>query len=345
MFKGKTILAIMSTVIIVFLLSCDREETANNPVNVIFDTDMTTDCDDAGALAMLHTLDRWGEARILATVVNNMGEHSAGATAAINAFYGRQDIPVGAYQGDEVGRDAAEFFIDIAKDTSRYGHKASSRTQFPDAVDVYRQTLTGAGSNEVVIVSVGHLNNLYDLLQSGPDQHSSLNGVDLIREKVDHLVVMGGHYLPEAVAAERYPYGSEHNFRARGSAQFTGSVLEQWPTRILLSGYEIGENIRTGPRLVELDENHPVYRSYARHPSEPLVNGRMSWDQTAVLAAVRDPELYWDLSNPGRVEVDSEGKNFWFEDPEGNHVYLVERVNPGPSVIEEIIEELMIDMP
>lgn len=327
------------------MLSCARGNKEGAPVNIIFDTDMTTDCDDAGALAMLHTLDRQGEARILATVVNNMGEHSAGATAAINAFYGRQDIPVGAYKGDEVGRDAADFFSDIAIDTSLYGHKASSRTQLPDAVDVYRQNLAAAGSNEVVIVSVGHLNNLYDLLQSGPDQYSSMNGVELVEQKVDHLVVMGGHFLPETEAAERYPFGSEHNFRARGSAQFTGPVLNQWPTRVLFSGYEIGENIRTGPRLSELDETYPVYRAYAGHSSEPLVNGRMSWDQTAVLAAVRDPELYWDLSSPGRVEVDSEGKNFWIEEPDGKHVYLIERENPGPSEIADIIEELMIDMP
>ena len=343
--KGKTILSILNIVIIALLLSCEREEIANVPVSIIFDTDMTTDCDDAGALAMLHTLDRRGEAKLLATVVNNMGEYSAGATAAINAFYGRQDIPVGAYQGNEVGRDAADFFSNIALDTSLYGHKASSRYELPDAVDVYRKTLSEAGSKEVVIVSVGHLNNLYDLLQSGPDQHSSLSGIDLIEQKVDHLVVMGGHFLPEAVAAERYPYGSEHNFRARGSAQFTGPTLDEWPTKVLLSGYEIGENIRTGPRLSELNPDHPVFRAYAKHPSEPLVNGRMSWDQSAVLAAVRDPELYWDISGPGRVEVDSEGKNFWHDDPDGKHFYLIEKENPGPTEIADIIEELMVDMP
>ncbi len=339
-FFYKSALVLMTGLALAVLGACAPEERMDEPVPVIFETDMTTDCDDAGALAMLHTLERRGEAEILATVVNNKGAHSSGATAAINAFYGRADIPVGAYQGYIVGRETADFFIEIAEDADVYGHPAATRDGYPDAVEVYRRVLADAGPNEVVIVSVGHLNNLYDLLQSGPDEHSSLDGVALVEEKVDHLVVMGGHYLPDP--SVRYPYGAEHNFRARGSAQFTGPALNMWPTRILLSGYEIGEQILTGPALVKLDEMHPVRRAYAGHPSEPLVNGRMSWDQTAVLAAVRDPEKYWNLSGPGRVEVDPEGQNTWIDDPEGTHVYLIERADPGPSQIAEIIEALMV---
>lgn len=319
---------------------CTREE-AHSPVPVIFETDMTTDCDDAGALAMLHALERKGEARILATVVNNKGHHSAGATAAINAYFGRSEIPTGAYQGDIVGHDAADFFKDIAQDTACYGHAAATRNGYPDAVEVYRQVL--AENSDVVIISVGHLNNLYDLLHSGPDDHSPLSGAELVEQKTDHLVVMGGHYLPDPT--ERYPYGCEHNFRARESAWYTGPVLNQWPTRILFSGYEIGENILTGTSLNELDEKHPIRRAYAGHPSDPLVNGRMSWDQTAVLAAVRGPKDYWNLSNPGRIEVDGEGCNTWTENPQGGHYYLIERDDPTPDQIARIIEELMLDLP
>jgi hypothetical protein len=44
---------------------------AAEPVRVIFDTDMDTDCDDAGALALLHALADNGEAVILATLVSS----------------------------------------------------------------------------------------------------------------------------------------------------------------------------------------------------------------------------------------------------------------------------------
>lgn len=328
---------------VLLLMSCRSGASVRQPVAVIFDTDMTTDCDDAGALAMLHTLEHQGEAKILATVVNNKGPHSSGATAAINAFYGRPDIPVGAYQGDEVGREAADFFKEIALDTMIYGHRAATRSGYPDAVDVYRRMLSESGPHEVVIVSVGHLNNLHDLLQSAPDDHSPLSGAELIEQKVDRLVVMGGHFLPDP--SVRYPSGCEHNFRARGAARYTGPTLEGWPTDVLLSGYEIGEGILTGPALAELDEMHPVRRAYAGHPSEPLINGRMSWDQTAVLAAVRGPHEFWNTSPPGRADVNQEGCNSWRNDPDGSHRYLIEREDPSREQIARVIEDMMVDIP
>lgn len=310
-------------------------ETTGDAVPVIFDTDMATDCDDAGALAMLHTLERRGETAIAATVVNNKGDRSAGAVAAINAFYDRSDIPLGAYQGDDVGTEAAPFFADIATDTAAYGHDATSRRDVPNAVTVYRRTLAAADSNEVVIVSVGHLNNLHALLNSDPDAHSPLDGQTLVRQTVNQLVVMGGVFQS----------GTEHNFSARGSAAYTGPTLEQWPTPVLFSGYELGDAIRTGPALAQLDETHPVRRAYANHPSAPLENGRQSWDQTAVLAAVRDPTQYWQLSDPGRIVVEPDGSNDWVSDPDGSHRYLIERDDPSPAVVADLIADLMIDTP
>ena len=42
------------------------EACMNTPVKIIFDTDIGWDCDDAGALAMLHRLCDKGEAELLA---------------------------------------------------------------------------------------------------------------------------------------------------------------------------------------------------------------------------------------------------------------------------------------
>lgn len=312
----------------------DIAPRSEGPTSVVFDTDMATDCDDAGALAMLHTLERRGEAQIRATVVNNEGAYSAGVVAAVNAFYGRPDVPLGAYQGDDVGTDAAEFFADIARDTATYGHTVVSRDQVPGAVDVYRQVLAEAASDEIVVVSVGHLNNLHELLESEPDQHSPLPGRELVEQKVGQAVVMGGEY----------PSGREHNFAGRGSARYTRTVLDRWPTPVLFSGFEVGKSVSTGPRLGDLSGDHPVRRAYAGHQSDPLANGRPSWDQTAVLAAVRDPELYWDLSAPGRVVVEPDGSNAWTTDPNGPHAYLIERQDPAPAEVADIIEDMMVDM-
>ena len=300
------------------------------PVEILVDTDMATDCDDAGALAVLHALATAGEARIAAVVVNNLDPASTGAVAAINAFYGRPEIPLGSYQGDEIGTTAGIFVKALAADTAAYGHTIRSRVDAPPALTVYRRVLEGLPDRSAVIVSIGHLNNLHDLLHSKPDEHSPLPGKDLILKKVGRTVIMGGDY----------PAGKEHNFFARGSHRVTADVVNHWPTPILFSGYTLGYRITTGPGLTVLPVGHPVRRAYDLHPTRPMENGRPSWDQTAVLAAVRDPERYWTLSGPGFNRIAMDGTNNWEPSPDGPHKYLIERV-PAAELSGEI-ERLMI---
>ena len=69
------------------------------PVKVIFDTDMYTDFDDAGALACLHALADAGECEILATISCTRDCLSVAMCEIINGYYGRPDIPVGCVKG------------------------------------------------------------------------------------------------------------------------------------------------------------------------------------------------------------------------------------------------------
>ena len=73
----------------------------NNSVpQIIFDTDMSIDTDDVGALCLLHALVDRGEASLLA-VTHGVGlEAGIGAISAINTWYGRSDVPIGSYMGD-----------------------------------------------------------------------------------------------------------------------------------------------------------------------------------------------------------------------------------------------------
>jgi hypothetical protein len=300
------------------------------PIEVILDTDMATDCDDAGAMAVLHALERAGEARIAAMVVNNKDAASVGAVAAINAFYGRRDIPLGAYQGDAVGATAGEFVRVLAADTAACGHRVRSRADVPTAVDVYRKTLAALPDGSAVIVSIGHLNNLQDLMRSPADEHSPLAGMELIRAKVAHGVMMGGDY----------PAGKEHNFFARGSDAVTAEVVHAWPTPVLFSGYTLGLGVMTGPGLAALPQGHPVRRAYELHPTRPMERGRPSWDQTAVVAAVRGPGCFWRVSEPGFNRIAADGSNAWESRSGGSHVYLIERDPPAQVAAE--IERLMM---
>ncbi|MDF3129336.1 nucleoside hydrolase [Kiritimatiellaeota bacterium B1221] len=297
------------------------------PVKILLDTDMATDCDDVGAIAVLHRLASLGEAEILGVVANNYDPASIAVVAALNSFYGRPGIPLGACQADEVGHPAAEFMREIAADTQSYGHHITHRNQVPGAVELYRRQLATAPDQSAVIVSIGHLNNLADLLQSPPDEFSPLTGSELVEKKVPHLIIMGGDY----------PSGKEHNFWARGAIPYTQTVMDLWPTPMLFSGFTLGQKIVTGPGLVTLPLHHPLHRAYAGHACRPLEKGRPSWDQSAILAAVRGVEPYWNLSEPGHNRIDTDGSNFWEPDPKASHRYLIENM-PPENVADEITQ-------
>ena len=150
------------------------------PVKIIFDTDISGDHDDVGAAAVLHCLANSGEAEILAMLVSATGYTKTWGPPcldAINTFYNRPDIPIGApSQGFEYS-------------SSPYSKQIA--TEFPykldsvwDATTLYRKVLSEQPDTSVVIISVGYLTNIAALLQSEPDEYSNLNGFELVNKKV-----------------------------------------------------------------------------------------------------------------------------------------------------------------
>ena len=79
------------------LLFLPRVVIAGKPVSILFDTDISGDCDDAGALAVLHALADQEKAKIIAITTNIKcpANSSAAAVDAINTYYGRGNIPIG----------------------------------------------------------------------------------------------------------------------------------------------------------------------------------------------------------------------------------------------------------
>jgi hypothetical protein len=61
--------------------------------------------------------------------------------------------------------------------------------------------------------------------------------------------------------------------------------------------------------------------------------GRMSWDETAILIAVKGYQPYYTLKK-GRMVVNVDGSNIWDSEGKG-HAHLVEKV-PFENVRNEI---------
>jgi inosine-uridine nucleoside N-ribohydrolase len=305
--------------------SCRR--TADLPVSVIFDTDLAPDYDDVGALTILHALADSGEARILATLSSNCYELTAPCIDVINRFYGRPDLPVGA---PLIGMDQADGHAEKWTEAlvAKYPHRLQATCDAEDAVQVYRRVLAGEPDTSVVVVTVGFFTNLTALLQSPPDHYSPLDGKQLVTRKVKHLVSMAG----------AFPQGREYNVLVDTLA--SALVFEQWPTRIIFSGFEIGDKILTGKRLIASDiHNTPAKDVFTICLRQDDPAGRQSWDETAVLVAVRGVNRYFNTVR-GQIRLEQNGANSWRDDPDGKHEYLTWKM--PVDELTDVIEGLMM---
>ncbi|HET6993338.1 MAG TPA: nucleoside hydrolase [Chitinophagaceae bacterium] len=302
-----------------------------NPIPIIFDSDMGPDYDDVGAIAILHAYADSGYARILATVASTKYEGVAAIFSVLNTYFNRPGIPIGVPKGNASELRDPQHWTDSL--LVSYPHTIKRNDEVPSATEIYRKTLALQPDKSVVIVTTGFLTNLANLLQSPADKYSKLDGKELVRRKVKQLVCMGG----------RFPSGSEFNIRIDAAA--SRFVAKHWPTPVLLSGVEIGLKIKSGLPLInnESIRNSPVKDVFRICiPMTPDDReGRMSWDETAVLVAIKGYKPWYKIKS-GRIIVNSDGSNSWSWDG-SSHNYLEEAL--PPSVPEQLINKLIMHQP
>jgi inosine-uridine nucleoside N-ribohydrolase len=325
------------------LLISSSPAAAQGPVKIILDVDLAEDVDDAGAMAVLHALANRGEAQILGILVSSKNEWVAPAVDAIDTWYGRPDLPIGYQRGHQYGYRNAK---DPDRDTpSKYAeavarafpHDLTTSSGAPDAAILCRTLLAGQPDASVTIVTVGFLTNMRNLLDSPPDEHSPLDGEALVRKKVKQWVCMGGIF-----PGGRFPDGGgEYNLMWDTAASVR--AINDWPTPIVFSGFEIGARVKVGARLRETPEANPVRACYQHYNG---LHDREAWDLTAVLYAVRGARQYWRLSEPGVCVMHARvthGYNEWVPSAGGRHRYLVEAMPPAD--LARVLEELIVQAP
>ena len=310
----------------VYILGCFSGVVYGGAVPVILDTDISSDVDDVGAVAVLHSLGNEGRADILAMMVSAVNPTASGCLRALNGYFGRPAIPVGTLAGKGVA-DESKYTAAISREFAGEGKGDDHQ-----AVALYREVLSRQPDHSVVVVTVGYLTNLQNLLESGPDTTSPLTGTELVARKVKRLVTMGG----------QYPKGREWNFYQDSAA--TAKVVADWPTPILFVGFESGVNVLTGRGLLKTPAGNPLRRSYE------LYNGlddRPSWDQVTVLYAVEGGE---DLTVGqssffravgGTNTVFADGSNDWRNSPEKSYYYAINLLSDQELAAK--VEQLMKD--
>ncbi len=306
--------------IVVLILAVMTFPASAEPVPLIFDTDMGNDVDDALALGLIHTFQRRGDCRLIAVTLTKDHLYAAPFVDVVNTFYGYGETPIGAVRGG-VTLGEGEYLrrLACAEDNGqlRYPHKLRDGCQAAEATAVLRRVLAAQRDGSVVIVQVGFSTNLARLLDSQPDDLSPLDGKTLIRRKVRLLSAMAGNFAP--APGERFK-----EFNIVTDVASAKKLFQQWPTPIVVSGFEVGNAILYPHRSIEQDYNyvphHPLaeaYKLYAKMPYD-----RPTWDLTSTLYAIRPDQGSFGLSGPGRVVVEDDGFARFQPEAGGPHRYL-----------------------
>jgi hypothetical protein len=258
--------------------------------------------------------------------ISYAGNQAATSLDAVNTFYGRPDIPIASI--DNARPDPVAYRIAIAEEFP----SDITPSEVEEPVALYRRILAAQPDQSVTIISVGFLTNLAALLASQGDAVSPLTGPELVKRKVALYVQMGG----------RYPQQQPGDYNLGLDNASSHAVITHWPTPILFSGGEIGEQIITGTERLRdaTNQDNPVHRAYEIFND---FSGRFSWDQTAVLAGVRGPAPLWDLVDEGYFEYDPDGAYRWNTVPDKDHAFLL--ADAPVDSVADLIESLMAKPP
>ena len=198
---------------------------------VFLDTDIGTDCDDAGAMALLHHLLPGSGMRAGAMVCSAPLPDSSALIRHINAYFGCF-CPVGRVQS----RAAAGMYRDVyAGEVLRRRGAYREAPPCPKAVPLLRRELSRCPDHSAVYVAIGPQTNMAALLLSSPDEESPLGGRELLERKLRRTVVMAGRFVDET---------PEYNVLADiGAARLTAA---DWPGEMTYVPHELGAALITG---------------------------------------------------------------------------------------------------
>lgn len=267
---------------------------------VILDTDIGPDCDDVGAIAVLLSYAREYGFEVIGINNCTSNKYGCGAIDAICGFCGKGNIPIGGYSISGFYDSDKPEWIKYNKYLSEHFSLSyvSGTLDVTPHVEFYRKLLSQCEDDEVIIISIGMFNCLSDLLDSKKDEYCDLDGLELVKRKVNSLVSM----------ATVYPEGREFNIVCDYNA--AKNVLEKFPKNIYVSDFHTGFDVITGfcTEDAEKQKDNPIFQAYALYKGIDNCKNS-SFDLTAVQFACEGTGELYSLSQPGKMEfysVDTE---------------------------------------
>lgn len=297
------------------------------PVPIILDTDFGSCTDDLFSIVMLYHYIEDGLVDLKGVIVDREGDRNAVLVDIFNRYYGHPDIPV-ALERNGV-KDPYDFIpysrlVDFKKDNGDWLYPRSIDPQtLPEGYKFYRELLSNAEDNSVVVIAIGMMTCLSQLFESGADEFSALTGVELFGRKVKAVYVQAGHF-------DGNDNFSGYNMRTASEA--AAVFYDKLPSNVdlVLSPTNVGEmmDYTSEDILTDLSytDLHPIKTVYTQFDCEV---GQRMWDTNCVVNAVLGDGEY-NLSPRGWVRYLDRGEAsqmIFTPDPAGNARYQL----PGDS--------------
>jgi len=268
-------------------------------VNLIVDSDAGFDVDDIGALAVAHYYADQGQVNLLAVMSSTCCEKSIAGLNVVNTYYGRSDLPIGAYKGS-FGCDCGSqdlYLDDLINNFPNNGIWDSG--DVIDVQDQYVNVLRAAADNSVTIAAIGFPMNVRNLLRNYPD---------LFEQKVKDVYFMNGYYN----------FGcAEHHWLQSDDADCYAAAQEtqiKWPHTVKEYFQINGGDMCTGGGFLNGqcgDDSSPVRKAYQDWLWGTGGSCRPSWDPLTVYAAIVGSDAAQMWEEEGTDEIDEMGHETW----------------------------------
>lgn len=297
-----------------------------NAKKIIYDHDLGSDCDDAGAIAILVKAHKAGRCRALAITSCIADPYGAICTGAICEYFGAGDIEIGRNLSNS--KLSEEGYDVCTKGTAEMWYKDRAYPEYESSVTLLRRILAENGKKDITFVTTGPLITVHELLKSGPDEISPKTGKELFEENIAEFVCGAGNFSGDTE-------NREWNIRADPESALY--VINDPVVPMTFVGNNVGGCIMTGNRLPECDENYPVRESYYQlWNHENCI--RNSWDLVTVYYAIYGGAGLWDVAEGYDVQINELGQTRFSKG--GIHSYIYQ--SASSELITALLDEFMI---
>lgn len=259
------------------------EVEVEQPEPFIIDTDFSSDIDDAFAISTAMWFQHNNLVDIRGIALCTTSARGCWAMNALLGQHGCWDIPV-ANDWDDGVVIGSKYHLGM---TNKYPYKEE---HFTDTVNFYRMMLASS-AEPINIVTLGQLTNISALLNSEPDVHSPLTGVELVRQKVKTLYILGckANGQPENnmwYAGENY--GINKWYGTMGVTEAAINVAKNYPGRVVFMTAELGGVFNVGQFLKSEDRKMNDILTNALKDFGALDRGAIAFDPMGIYIAMLD---------------------------------------------------------